>query len=69
MILVSNDQTRIVNLDNVTDLYIGPDGCSIKVDYKGGGGCQLCKYQNPGYAKSVMKLLVESIGTTECFRF
>ena len=69
MILVSNDQTRIINFDNVTDFYIGPDGCTIKVDFKGGGGCQLCKYSSPDYTKSTMKLFIESIGNTGCFKF
>ena len=67
MFIVRKDGKSIINFDQIETLYIGGDGCSIKVDYKSGKGCQLGTYSSITEAKEVMELIAGSIGKTEVY--
>ena len=41
MFIVSTDKKSMVNMDAVAAIYIGSNEVTIKVDYKGGDGCQM----------------------------
>ena len=67
MFIVSKDRKAIINLEQVTTMYIGSDSCSIKCDYKN-NGCQLGRYNSDKEAKKAMEIIAESIGKTDvCF--
>lgn len=67
MFIVSKDKKAVINLEQVTTMYIGSDGCSIKADYRGGNGCQLGRYDSDKEAKTAMEIIVGNIGKTEIF--
>ena len=51
MFIVSKDKKALINLEQVTSIYIGSDGCSVKADYRGGNGCQLGRYNSDKEAR------------------
>lgn len=67
MFIVSKDGKLIINLDQVTAMYIGSDGCSIKCDYKN-NGCQLGRYNSVQEAKKAIEIIAESIGKVDVCR-
>lgn len=64
MFIVSKDKKSIINLEQVTAMYIGSDGCSIKCDYKN-NGCQLGRYNSDKEAKKAIEIISESIGKVD----
>lgn len=68
MFLVSKDKNSIVNMSQITVVYLGADNCTIKADYQNGKGCQLGRYDSEKEAKTAMEIVANSIGKTEvCF--
>lgn len=64
MYIVSKDKRSIINLEQVTAIYIGSDGCSIKCDYKN-NGCQLGRYNSDKEAKKAIEIIAERIGKAD----
>lgn len=68
MYIVSKDKKAIINLDQVSNMYIGSDGCSIKADYRNGNGCQMGRYNSEREARKAMEIVANTIGKSEvCF--
>lgn len=67
MFIVNKDAISIVNSENITNIYLGADSCTIKADYKNGTGCQLAKYSSKEEAKTAMMMLAENIGGNEVY--
>lgn len=65
MLIVSKKSDSIVNLDQVTSVYIGADGYTIKVDFQNGRGCQLGKYDTGKAAGYAMAMMVKTIRAQE----
>lgn len=63
MFIVSKDRKAIINLEQVSTMYIGSDGCSIKADYRSGNGCQLGRYDSARETRIVMEMVADRIGT------
>lgn len=57
MFLISTDKKSIVNLDAVAAIYIGSNEITIKVDYKGGDGCQIGKYDSSQECRTALSIL------------
>lgn len=62
MIIVNKDHTEAYNISHITNMYIGSDGCSIKVAAGSAtrGGI-LGKYNSYEETKKAFGLLLESI--------
>ena len=69
MYIVNKTKTQIVNLEQVTAVYIGADECSIKVDFSTGKGCQIAKYDSTMAAVTALEMLGKAIGKAEAFFF
>lgn len=68
MFIVSKDKNSIVNSDKITSIYVGADGCTIKVDFANGKGSQLARYNSEKSSKIAMEILATNFGKTEiCF--
>lgn len=68
MYIVNKDKKAIINLEQVTCVYLGADGCTIKVDYQSGNGCQLGRYNSESAAQAAIEIISNSIGKAEvCF--
>lgn len=67
MYIVSKDKKAIINLEQISTMYIGSDGCSIKADYISGNGCQLGRYNSDREAKKAMELVANIIGKSEVY--
>lgn len=65
MIIVSKDGRGIINIQNVTTLYIGRDDCSIKADYVSGGGCQIGRYNSREEAIAALGIIVDDMQRSE----
>lgn len=46
MFILCKDQRSIINMDQITTLYIGSDSCTIKADFQNGKGCQVGRYNS-----------------------
>lgn len=69
MYIINKNKTQIVNLEQVTAVYIGADECSIKADFSTGKGCQIAKYDSQTAAVAALEMLGKAIGKTEAFFF
>lgn len=68
MYLVSKDRNSIVNMSQITVLYLGADNCTIKADYQNGKGCQLGRYNSEAAARAAIDIIAKNMGKTEvCF--
>lgn len=68
MFLVSKDKNSIVNMSQMTVVYLGSDNCTIKADYQNGKGCQLGRYNSETEARTAIDIVANSMGKTEvCF--
>lgn len=69
MYVINKSKTQIVNLEQITAVYIGADECSIKADFSTGKGCQIAKYDSQAAAVVALEMLGKAIGKTEAFFF
>ncbi len=69
MYIVNKDRTQIINMEHVTAIYIGADGCSAKADLINGKGCQIIRYNSHEEVVMALEMLGTSIGKTEVFFF
>lgn len=68
MYIVSKDKNSIVNMSQITVVYLGADNCTIKADYQNGKGCQLGRYNSEKEAKTAIDIVANSMSKTEvCF--
>lgn len=52
-------------MEQITNLYIGADNCTIKVDYANGKGCQIGRYNGEKEAKAAVEIVVRSMQRNE----
>ncbi|MCM1172096.1 MAG: hypothetical protein NC393_08200 [Clostridium sp.] len=68
MYLVSKDKNSIINMSQITVVYLGADNCTIKADYQNGKGCQVGRYNSEAEAKTAMDIVANSMDQVEvCF--
>lgn len=68
MFIVSKDRNSIVNAQQITSIYIGADGCTLKADFGNGKGCQIGRYNSEKQSQVAIEILANSIGKGEiCF--
>lgn len=68
MYIVSKDRNSIVNMSQMTALFVGADNCTIKADYHNGKGCQLGRYNSEAAAKTAIEIISNSVGKSDiCF--
>lgn len=68
MFIVSKDRNSIVNTQQITSIYIGADGCTLKADFCNGKGCQIGRYNSEKQSQAAIEILANSIGKDEvCF--
>lgn len=65
MYVLNKNKTQIINLEQVTAMYLGTDETSIKVDFAMGKGCQIGKYISSAFAKKALEMLTLSIKRRE----
>lgn len=62
MFVVSKDKNSIVNMSQITVVYLGADNCTIKADYQNGKGCQLGRYNSEKEAKTAIDIIANNMG-------
>lgn len=68
MFIVNKNKSSIVNMSQITVMYLGADNCTVKADYQNGNGCQLGRYNSEAAARMAMEIVANSMGKTEvCF--
>ena len=65
MYILGKDQRSIINMEQITVVYIGSDNCTVKADYQNGKGCQLGRYNSEEETKIAMNIIAENVGKTE----
>ena len=65
MFMVSKDKKAIINMQQVSNIYIGADVCTIKVDYENGRGCQIGRYTSEKEALVAMEIITEKMNKGE----
>lgn len=66
MIIVSKDKDSIVNMEQVTNIFVGNDGYTVKAAFANGSGCQLGRYNSP-IANKVIEMIGLAVGRTEVY--
>ncbi len=61
MYVISKDKNSIVNMDHVTSIYIGADGCTVKADFANGKGCQLGRYNSAQECRIAVEMVAENL--------
>lgn len=61
MFVIANDRKSIINIQQTTSIYIGSDGCTVKVDFKNGKGCQIARYDTESYSKIALEMMADSV--------
>ena len=57
MLILSKGNMSIINFSMANNVFIGADGCSIKVNFSDGSGAQLGRYESPEAAVVALKWL------------
>ncbi|MCD8209052.1 MAG: hypothetical protein LUD72_14030 [Bacteroidales bacterium] len=57
MIIINKNRDNIINMDNVTNIYLKNDRRGIQVSFTNGQGCLIGEYENMEQAKTAMELL------------
>ena len=63
---MSKDRDSIINMDQVTCLFAGSDGYTVRATYGNGNGCQMGRYNSP-VAAEVIKMIGLAIGKTDVY--
>lgn len=61
MIIISKDKKHIINFDYVTDIFIGSNEVSIKINFSNSKGCELERYCNQEDTNVAMEMLCDAI--------
>lgn len=68
MYVASMDKKAVINFEQITSVYIGADGCTIKADFGNGKGCQIGRYSSERGAQVALDMIMMSVGKCEmCF--
>lgn len=68
MYIVSKDKKAIVNTEQITSIYIGADGCTLKADFGNGKGCQIGRYMSEKECQTAIEIIAGSFGKADvCF--
>lgn len=68
MYIVSKDKKSIINTEQVTSMYVGADGCTIKVDFGNGKGCQIGRYNSEKECQIAIEIIAGNFGKADvCF--
>lgn len=54
MTIINQNKSAVINYDHVSEIYIGADNKSIKVDFANGKGCQVASYPTTEKASGVL---------------
>lgn len=65
MNIVSKGKKSIVNAEQVTSIYIGADGYTIKAEFVNGNGCQLARYDSEKQAQIAMEIIANRLGKAD----
>lgn len=65
MFIVSKDKNSIINGNEITSIYIGADGCTVKADFGNGKGCQIGRYNSEKASQLAIEILAESMSKSE----
>ena len=65
MFIVNKDRTQVINMNQVTVLFIGSDECSVKVNFAAGQGCQVARYNSHNAAAAAIELLGKSMANCD----
>lgn len=70
MVIMSNSQFNVLNLDQIENIFIGADRKSIKANMVSRSGCELAKYENIEQCKYALEMLFVSIKSEDkAFQF
>ena len=61
MLIIGKGRDCIVNADHITKLYVGGDGCAVKVEFQNGQGTQMGRYDTNRAAITAIEMLVDRI--------
>lgn len=61
MVIMSNSQSNILNLEQIENIFIGADRKSIKANMVSRSGCEVAKYENLEQCKYALEMLFVSI--------
>lgn len=68
MYIVSKDKKSIINTEQITSMYVGADGCTIKADFRNGKGCQIGRYNSEKECQIAIEIIAGSFGRSDaCF--
>lgn len=68
MYIVSKDKKSIINTEQITSIYVGADGCTIKADFGNGRGCQIGRYMSEKECQAAIGIIAGNFGTADfCF--
>lgn len=68
MYIVSKDKKSIINTEQITSIYVGADGCTLKADFENGKGCQIGRYMSEKECQIAIEIIAENIGKSDvCF--
>ena len=68
MYIVSKDKKSIINTEQVTSMYVGADGCTIKADFGNGKGCQIGRYNSEKECRIAIEIIAGNFGKADvCF--
>ena len=66
MIIVSKDRDSIVNMEQITNIFVGNDGYTVKAAFANGSGCQIGRYSSP-VAVKVIEMIGLAVGRGEVY--
>ena len=68
MYIVSKDKKSIINTEQITSIYVGADGCTIKADFGNGKGCQIGRYNYEKECQIAIEIIAGNFGRSDvCF--
>ncbi len=68
MYIVSRDKKSVINTEQITSIYVGADGCTVKADFVNGKGCQIGRYNSEKECQTAIEIIAGNFGMTEaCF--
>lgn len=67
MIIITKNNSHIINFDYVTEIFKGSDTTSIKINFDNGGRYELERYQCEKDVDIALELLGKAFGNAEVF--
>lgn len=66
MFIVSKERDNIINTSQITNIFAGGDGYTVKAAFANGSGCQIGRYSRP-VANKVIEMIGLAAGRTEVY--